>query len=174
MTTHINYKSDFCVATTLLDADGKNVTPPAWDWCLQFSCGSRNYVCSQKDGVQQSCSVKDDKIYCFLDNHKLGMGKLTVQFTQYIPDGNYSDGNRKTVVPKMLDVELWSDASDNCTAEVSGEINTELVYADMYKLAVQKGYAGTEQQYYELLSNPRYINEAESGYGNGILTLKIE
>lgn len=172
-TTHINYLSDFAVEITLLDSQGNVLTPPSWDWTLTFKVGTRKYECSQKDGELCSCKIDGDKVLCYLDNHHFGIGTLEAQFTQLIPDGNYADGNHKIVTPQELDIELWADANDT-DGTLSADISTCFVYADLYALAVQNGYTGTEEEYFALLSNPHYINEAESGYNNGLLTLKIE
>ncbi len=172
-TIHVNYQSDFAVSVTLLDTQGNAIAPPEWDWTLTFKVNTRKYECGQKDGELQSCKIDGNNIICYLDNHHFGVGTLEAQFTQQIPNTNYADGYQKTVTPQELDVVLWADASDSDDT-ITTEINTNFAYADLYVLAVQSGYTGTESQYYELLSNPHYLNEAESGYKDGTLTLKIE
>lgn len=172
-TRYVNYQSDFAVEVTLLDAQGNVVAPPEWDWTLTFKVGTRKYECGQKDGELKSCRVVDKNVVCYLNNHRFGTGSLEAYFTQLIPDTNYDDGDRKTVTPQELNIELWSGASDT-DGSFTAELNTGLVYADLYALAVKGGYTGTEAEYYGALSNPKgYIitanNSIDSMGENAIL-----
>lgn len=125
-----NWKSDIRLAVTLLLA-GEAVHVPDHAFTLRFRvCNGREYYdCSRdKDGVYHNCRPDDDGnvLLCFLDNHGLGIGALHCEYYDYAPDEDFADGNKLTVVPQVLPIELVSGAGDDAEqldAEIAVDID---------------------------------------------------
>ena len=120
-----NWKSDIRLAVTLL-VGGEAVHVPSHAFTLRFRVcnGQTYYDCWRDDGgVYHNCRPNDDgsMLLCFLDNHKLGLGALHCEYYDYAPDSDFADGNKLTVVPQVLPIELVAGAGDDAE-QVDAEV----------------------------------------------------
>lgn len=120
-----NWKSDIRLAVTLL-VGGEAVHVPSHAFTLRFKVcnGQTYYDCWRDDGgVYHNCRPNDDgsMLLCFLDNHKLGLGALHCEYYDYAPDADFADGNKLTVVPQVLPIELVAGAGDDAE-QVDAEV----------------------------------------------------
>lgn len=155
---HIYYKNDFAVEITLLNASGEVVSPPDWQWHIEFTDGRRKYICSVDKG---NAKVVGNTIMCYLDNHKFCCGEIGYKFVQAIPDPNYLDGFQNLITPKALPIELWEQESDNDVNIQSSVVPAYVVY-DAYLTAKANGYAGTAEEFYDALNHIVDINKKEA------------
>lgn len=158
MIKHIYYKNDFAVEITLLNASGEVVTPPDWQWHIEFTDGRRKYICSVDKG---NAKVVGNTIMCYLDNHKFCCGEIGYKFVQAIPDLNYLDGFQNLITPKALPIELWENESDNDINIQSSVVPAYVVY-DAYMTAKANGYTGTAEEFYDALNHIVDINKKEA------------
>lgn len=120
-----NWKSDIRLAVTLL-VGGEAVHVPSHAFTLRFRVcnGREHYDCwRDENGGYHNCRPNDDgsMLLCFLDNHGLGLGELHCEYYDYAPDADFSDGNKLTVVPQVLPIELVSGAGDDAE-QVEAEV----------------------------------------------------
>lgn len=155
---HIYYKNDFAVEITLLNASGEVVSPPEWQWHIEFTDGRRKYICSLDNG---NAKVVGNTIMCYIDNHKFCCGEVGYKFVQAIPDLNYLDGFQNLITPKALPIELWEQESDNDVNIQSSVVPAYVVY-DAYMTAKANGYTGTAEDFYDALIHIVDINTAEA------------
>lgn len=155
---HIYYKNDFAVEITLLNASGEVVSPPDWQWHIEFTDGRRKYICSVDNG---NAKVVGNTIMCYIDNHKFCCGEVGYKFVQAIPDLNYLDGFQNLITPKDLPIELWEQESDNDVNIQSSVVPAYVVY-DAYMTAKANGYTGTAVEFYDALIHIVDINTAEA------------
>lgn len=155
---HIYYKNDFAVEITLLNASGEVVSPPDWQWHIEFTDGRRKYICSVDKG---NANVVGNTIMCYLDNHKFCCGEIGYKFVQAIPDINYLDGFQNIITPKALPIELWEQESDYDINIQSSVVPAYVVY-DAYMTAKENGYAGTAEEFYDALNHIVDINKKEA------------
>ena len=155
---HIYYKNDFAVEITLLNASGEVVSPPDWQWHIEFTDGRRKYICSVDKG---NAKVVGNTIMCYLDNHKFCCGEVGYKFVQAIPDLNYLDGFQNLITPKALPIELWEQESDNDINIQSSVVPAYVVY-DAYLTAKANGYTGTAEEFYDALNHIVDINKKEA------------
>ena len=155
---HIYYKNDFAVEITLLNASGEVVSPPDWQWHIEFTDGRRKYICSVDKG---NANVVGNTIMCYLDNHKFCCGEIGYKFVQAIPDLNYLDGFQNIITPKALPIELWEQESDNDVNIQSSVVPAYVVY-DAYMTAKANGYAGTAEEFYDALNHIVDIDKKEA------------
>ena len=155
---HIYYKNDFAVEITLLNASGEVVSPPDWQWHIEFTDGRRKYICSVDKG---NANVVGNTIMCYLDNHKFCCGEIGYKFVQAIPDLNYLDGFQNLITPKALPIELWEQESDNDVNIQSSVVPAYVVY-DAYMTAKANGYAGTAEEFYDSLNHIVDIDKKEA------------
>lgn len=158
MIKHIYYKNDFAVEITLLNASGEVVSPPEWQWHIEFTDGRRKYICSVDKG---NAKVVGNTIMCYLDNHKFCCGEIGYKFVQAIPDLNYLDGFQNIITPKALPIELWEQESDNDVNIQSSVVPAYVVY-DAYMTAKANGYTGTAEEFYDALNHIVDINKKEA------------
>lgn len=158
MIKHIYYKNDFAVEITLLNASGEVVSPPDWQWHIEFTDGRRKYICSVEKG---NAKVVGNTIMCYLDNHKFCCGEIGYRFVQAIPDMNYLDGFQNLITPKALPIELWEQESDNDINIHSSVVPAYVVY-DAYQTAKANGYTGTAEDFYDALIHIVDINKKEA------------
>nr|DAH50685.1 MAG TPA: hypothetical protein [Caudoviricetes sp.] len=155
---HIYYKNDFAVEITLLNASGEVVSPPDWQWHIEFTDGRRKHICSVEKG---NAKVVGNTIMCYLDNHKFCCGEVGYKFVQAIPDLNYLDGFQNIITPKALSIELWEQESDNDMNIQSSVVPAYVVY-DAYLTAKANGYTGTAEEFYNALIHIVDINKKEA------------
>lgn len=120
-----NWKSDIRLAVTLL-VGGEAVHVPSHAFTLRFRVcnGREHYDCwRDENGGYHNCRPNDDgsMLLCFLDNHGLGLGELHCEYYDYAPDSDFADGNKLTVVPQVLPIELVSGAGDDAE-QVDAEV----------------------------------------------------
>lgn len=109
----VNNKSDFDMilrlyATDVKDGERFDIGIPEYDWIAKFFTFSKTncYVVSCIGGVKTNWYDDKGRIHVVFDNHKLLSGVLKVEFTFSVPDSTMPDGNRRTVEPQALEVQL--------------------------------------------------------------------
>ncbi len=109
----VNTKSDFDMilrlyATDVKDGERFDIGIPEYDWIAKFFTFSKTncYVVSCIGGVKTNWYDDKGRIHVVFDNHKLLSGVLKVEFTFIVPDSTMPDGNRRTVEPQALEVQL--------------------------------------------------------------------
>lgn len=108
-----NYKSDLQIDVTF-KLGGQTIPVPDNDFLLVFrSSGYRTYECKRIGDECINCRIDDGKVLCFLDNHKLQPGMISVEYYDYIPDVDFADGNQLKVVPTTLPIELITGPGDD-------------------------------------------------------------
>lgn len=143
-----NWKSDIRLAVTLLLA-GEAIRVPDHAFTLRFRvCNGREYYdCwRDKDGVYHNCRPDDgdNVLLCFLDSHGLGIGALHCEYYDYAPDADFADGNKLTVVPQVLPIELVSGAGDDAEQlDVEVVVSLDGVIADARAAADAANAAAT-------------------------------
>lgn len=123
--TRKNYKDDFDfilhLYSCLMDAGGKEVADerkeldwPAYDWTARFYTSSKAnaYTASCIGGTCTNCYNDGGKIHIVVNNHRMGPGKLKVEFRAELPRDIYPDGFQRNVIPGPLDVELVTGRGD--------------------------------------------------------------
>lgn len=120
-----NWKSDIRLAVTLLvGGEAVHVPSHAFTLCFRVCNGREHYDCwRDENGGYHNCRPNDDgsMLLCFLDNHGLGLGELHCEYYDYAPDSDFADGNKLTVVPQVLPIELVSGAGDDAE-QVDAEV----------------------------------------------------
>lgn len=122
--TRINYKSDFDFLMRLIDCEGRDIGWPEFDWTARFWTWSKacSYTAGCTGGECVNCRREDEGIRVLMDGHNLGSGRLHVELTVQMPDGDMPDGDRRTVSPVALDIELVRDAGSACACPPDGVI----------------------------------------------------
>ena len=105
--THKNYKSDFDAILHLYrcrkDEGGGEVREevdfPPYDWTARFYTSSKAnaYVASCTGGKCVNCFNDGGKIHVVFNGHRMGPGRLNVEFVAQLPDSIYPDGHRQEV-----------------------------------------------------------------------------
>ena len=168
----INYKSDFDVIlhleTCVHNDDGtierKDVAFPDHDFVATFWTASKvnTFVASCIGGVMTNCFNDNGRIHVVFDNHRLSRGRLMVELHTLLPNGIYADGIQDIYEPHPLDIELVADAGE-CPSRIEVEASVAVVYRSVYEDAVSAGYEGSQQDYYQLLSQlPDSVQVASS------------
>lgn len=157
----INYKSDFDFVLKLVScvkAEDGTITKtevgfPDHDWTATFWTSSKAnaYVASSKGGVLTNCFNDDGQIHIVCNAHKLGVGELKCEYHAALPNVMYPDGSCDVYEPQELDIELWTGQSD-CPTEMVVEMGLSAMYRSVYEDAVQAGFKGTKEEYYQRLS----------------------
>lgn len=151
-----NYKEDLDFILRLKDSCGREFSSfPDYDFTAKFYTSHmlNAYVASSIGGVQTNCYNDNGKIHIVMDNHRLGLGVLNVEFTAQMPDAKYPDGYRKVVIRSALDVELVDGAvSDTDQGSVDAELTMNLAVVTAYEVAQKAGYTGSQEDYYAGLS----------------------
>lgn len=157
----INYKSDFDFILKLVSRvkgeDGSvtktEVGFPDHDWCATFWTSSKAnaYVASRRGDVLTNCFNDNGQIHVVCNAHRLGVGELKCEYHAELPDAMYPDGSRDVYEPQMLDIELVTGQSD-CPTELVAEMGLSVMYRSVYEDAVSAGFEGTQQEYYQRLT----------------------
>jgi hypothetical protein len=149
----INYQTDFEATLTLLDASGKDIGFPDYDWRAEFytTNSANRYIASYINGEYVNCYNKDNKIVIVFDNHHLGTGDLNVKFFALLPNSDYPDESQQVVTPSALAVTLVRYVSELPT-DTEVEVLLPMLYMTAYDEAVRNGYEGTKEEYYTALS----------------------
>ena len=110
---HENYESDFLL---IFQFDGGR---PGYPWTLVFSTQhnfDKRYSVSFDGEHYNRCRPivgTDDGITVEFNDHRLGPGILRYKLYASAPDTLFSDGQRDTVMPVELPIELWNRPSDD-------------------------------------------------------------
>ena len=132
--TRVNYKSDLPPVEVSFSLGRVAIPVPAnIDFALRFfvdGSPGESYMCGRKDGHYYNCEQTDTyTVTCYIDHHRLGCGRLCVEFISFVPNEKYSDGTKKTVTPSRLNIVLVDgpgDESENIDASVMIDIETVL------------------------------------------------
>ena len=168
----INYKSDFdlilrletCVHNDDGTEERTDIGFPDCDFTATFWTASKvsTYVASCIGGQMKNCFNDNGRIHVVFDNHKLSKGQLKVELHTSLPNGIYPDGTQDIYEPHPLDIELV-DGAGECPTRIEVEASVAVVYRSVYEDAVNAGYEGSQQEYYQLLSQlPDSVQVASS------------
>lgn len=156
----INYKSDFDLLATMkcYDTSGKEIEIgfADYDWELDLYTGCGNYApkmykVSYIGGKATNCFNDDGKVHIVCDNHNLNLGVLNGTIKAKIPNAIYPDGTQLIVSPLTFAIELVADGGDT-PSPIEVEIMLPYLYDSIYRIAQQSGYDGTQEEYYQLVS----------------------
>ena len=76
----VNYKSDFDVLLHVVDANGKAVGFPSFDFVLTFtSSGQKRFEAGQANGFKRGISDADGKVRVVFNDHGLLPGMLNLE-----------------------------------------------------------------------------------------------
>lgn len=156
----INYKSDFDLLATMkcYDTSGKEIEIgfADYDWELDLYTGCGNYApkmykVSYIGGKATNCFNDNGKVHIVCDNHSLNLGVLNGTIRAKIPNAIYPDGTQLIVSPLTFAIELVADGGDT-PSPIEVEIMLPYLYDSIYRIAQQSGYDGTQEEYYQLVS----------------------
>lgn len=156
----INFKSDFDLLATMkcYDTSGKEIEVgfADYDWELDLYTGCGNYApkvykVSYIGGKAANCFNDNGKIHIVCDNHNLNLGVLNGTIKAKIPNAIYPDGTQLIVSPLSFAIELVADGGDT-PSPIEVEIMLPYLYDSVYRIAQQSGYQGSQEEYYQLVS----------------------
>ena len=156
----INNKSDFDLLATMkcYDTQGKEIEIgfADYDWELDLYTGCGNYApkmykVSYIGGKATNCFNDNGKVHIVCDNHSLNLGVLNGTIRAKIPNAIYPDGTQLIVSPLTFAIELVADGGDT-PSPIEVEIMLPYLYDSIYRIAQQSGYDGTQEEYYQLVS----------------------
>jgi hypothetical protein len=156
----VNYKSDFDLLATMkcYDTQGKEIEIgfANYDWELDLCTGCGNYApkvykVSYIGGKATNCFNDNGKVHIVCDNHGLNLGVLNGTIRAKIPNAIYPDGTQLIVSPLTFAIELVADGGDT-PSPIEVEIMLPYLYDSIYRIAQQGGYDGTQEEYYQLVS----------------------
>lgn len=111
----INFREDFDFLVRILDAEGRDIGVPDFDFrLLVYTTSPANaYVASRQNGVYRNCHVDEDGVlHVVCDSHGLTRGRVNLELFAQIPDDIFPDGHRLVVVPEGAPIELVRGKSD--------------------------------------------------------------
>ena len=118
----VNYKSDFDVLLHVVDANGKAVGFPAFDFVLTFSSsGQKKFEAGQANGFKRGVSDADGDIRVVFNDHGLLPGVLCLEVRADVENDIYPDGKKLYVFSVPTNINLTSEAG-----EVSSDIEIEV------------------------------------------------
>lgn len=114
---------------------------------LKFTSGKfdlRSFVCSYDGETYVNCEMADEShVLCFLDNHGLTCGLVSIETTIYLPDSQMGDNNFKLHSRKLVEflhegipyhLELTNGASDDIhTEEMVMNIIGKVIKGDPFR-----------------------------------------
>lgn len=157
--TQINKDSDFDFILKLKDWMGKDIGWPEWDFIAKFYTNNKAepYVVSKLCGEYTNCFNDYDNVHIVMDNHKLAVGQIKVEFRALFYNPIYPDGSQRIVIPTVMPFELVNEGTreysdleasievPNCKNSFLSAITPTQTpdYDDLYALskAVEAGYA---------------------------------
>ena len=156
----INYKSDFDLLAMMkcYDTSGEEIEVgfADYDWELDLYTGCGNYApkvykVSYIGGKATNCFNDNGKVHIVCDNHSLNLGVLNGTIRAKIPNAIYPDGTQLIVSPLTFAIELVADGGDT-PSPIEVEIMLPYLYDSIYRIAQLGGYKGTQEEYYQLVS----------------------
>ncbi len=138
MNTPVNFKSDFTLILHLFACDlegGGEKTEidfPDYDWkAIFYTTQKANaYTASCVGGECVNCVNDGGRIRVVFNDHRLSPGVLRVEFTAYLPDEGYPDGDERVVTPGPLGVTLVREAAP-CPSLVEAELMLPHILAEV-------------------------------------------
>ena len=134
----VNHKSDFSMLLRLFARQAGRGEPvelpfPDHDWKAVFHTGDwafKTYTASCIGGECVNCVNDGGRIRVGFNDHRLSPGVLRVEFTAYLPDGGYPDGDERVVTPGPLGVTLVREAAP-CPSLVEAELMLPHILAEV-------------------------------------------
>ena len=118
----VNYKSDFDVLLHVVDANGKAVGFPSFDFVLTFtSSGQKRFEAGQANGFKRGISDADGKVRVVFNDHGLLPGMLNLEVRADVENDIYPDGKKLYVFSVPTNINLTSGPG-----EVSSDIEIEV------------------------------------------------
>lgn len=157
--TQINKDSDFDFILKLKDWMGEDIGWPEWDFIAKLYTNNKAepYVVSKLCGEYTNCFNDYNNVHIVMDNHKLAVGQIKVEFRALFYNPIYPDGSQRIVIPTVMPFELVNEGTREysdleASIEVPNYKNSFLPaitptqtpdYDDLYALskAVEAGYA---------------------------------
>lgn len=150
----IFYKDDFKILFHRTDAMGNILAIPTHNWkatiYTEFGYANQGVVASSIKGVVSGAAVKENEIVFAIDNHNLQPGRIMIDWEEFIPDNDFPDGTRRVFRTYNSGSELVLSEGDSQTANVNALLPYQ--YDSAYDQAVQGGYTGTKEEYFQLAS----------------------
>ena len=167
-----NYNEDFFVRLRLV-TDGEGKPFPDGDFTVIFtSTGGGRYTCGRENGVLTNCKVNaDGTASCFIQGGHLEVGTLKAEVRIMQDDPNYPNGQRRDVLFPDGVIELITGASSFDDVQMEVAMNYAVISA--YEMAVKKGYQGTQEEFYETVSELTKTMNATKETAKGVHT-KLE
>ncbi|MDE5640845.1 MAG: hypothetical protein K2I40_03875 [Bifidobacterium castoris] len=121
-TTIFYYREPIEFSLVLLDADGRPLGWPGFDWRAElWTPGSPEpflVTCAGGEGV--NChNDGDGRIHIIAENHGLSMGRINLRFSAEVPDAHYPTGKRPVVASAALDMIVGDSAGNDTSAAVA-------------------------------------------------------
>lgn len=103
-----NYKSDFDFIMRVKDCQGQEIGFPTFDWTAKIWTNNiaNAYSVSCVGGDMVNCFNDNGQIHVVCDNHRLGTGKVNVEFHAMLPNEIYKDGKQDIYNVQDVDIEL--------------------------------------------------------------------
>lgn len=114
-----NYKEDFDfilrLYSAVIDKNGKEVESsrtdlgwPDYDWVALFYTSDKGkaYIASCIGGECVNCYNDNGQIHIIVNSHRMGAGRLKVDFKAELPRDIYPDGYQHNMIPEPLNIEL--------------------------------------------------------------------
>lgn len=107
-TMNRNYKSDFDFIMRVKDCQGQEIGFPTFDWTAKIWTNNiaNAYSVSCVGGEMTNCFNDNGQIHVVCDNHRLGTGKVNVEFHAMLPNEIYKDGKQDIYNVQDVDIEL--------------------------------------------------------------------
>ena len=107
-TMNRNYKSDFDFIMRVKDCQGQEIGFPTFDWTAKIWTNNiaNAYNVSCVGGDMVNCFNDNGQIHVVCDNHRLGTGKVNVEFHAMLPNEIYKDGKQDIYNVQDVDIEL--------------------------------------------------------------------
>ena len=109
----VNYKSDFDVLLHVVDAGGRAVGFPGFDFVLTFtSNGQARYEAGQANGFKRGVADAGGDIQVVFNDHRLLPGELRLEVRADVENDIYPDGKKLYVFDVPTNISLVSGASE--------------------------------------------------------------
>lgn len=154
-----NYLSDFPFVETFYKYDASNelVVDKIPDSVIDFEFvyraeDHRTFVAGRRGGEYFNCKPLGEasvEVHIPLSRHPLGCGELLHELRLYAPNGDFPEGVQQLRIPARTGYVLHKGASAPMSAVSRATAIAAAILAgkSAYELAVENGFAGTEEDY---------------------------
>lgn len=146
-----NYKSDFAIDLQLI-LNGEVQDLPAGVPFVVTVTGNMGTFEARYNGQNgKGCAVDEDgkTIHVYVNNHHLGIGRLTVDVWLKFEDANYPQGKDIHLIDRTSFALVRGNGQ---TDAVTVEMALPFAIVTAYDVARSKGYQGTQEEFYNSLA----------------------